>query len=157
MPRVLVGVLLLVAGCSSVRPVASGAVYRSGQLSPPQLAEAVRRHDIKTVVNLRGREPEARWYQVQKAALDRLNVRQIDVAFSGEAPNERQVAELMDVYRRAEKPLLVHSRSANGSVGLASGLYRVGVGRETNDAARKELAFWQWGRLPAIVPGSGYD
>lgn len=149
-------ILLLLTGCTSVVPVREGVLYRSGQLSTSQLETAVRNHDIRTVVNLRGRQPDAKWYQDQKQLLRELRVKQVDVPLDSSVPDADAVDALLATFKEEDKPILVHSYWSHGSAGLASGLYRVAVENESPDVARKELALWQTKSLP-FIPGAQHD
>ena len=140
--------MLAAAGCASVTPVRSGSVYRSGQLSAAQLEDTLKRNDIRTVVNLRGYQPTSKWYKDQTAVVDRLGVEQVDLEIGNAGPTDKQVAELMDVFQRAPKPILVHSYFSKGASGLASGMYRIGVEGERYETAKAELAPWQKPWLP---------
>lgn len=147
--------LLAATGCASVRTVDDGALYRSGQLSGKQLEHVIRTHGIKTVVNLRGIQPDRSWYRDELEVCRRNNVEMIDVALDSGVPERGEVAALLDAYHHAPRPILVHSWSSQGSVGLASGLYRAVVREEPPDQARRELAWWQSSRLPTrFLPGS---
>jgi protein tyrosine/serine phosphatase len=147
--RLAVPFLLSAAlGCTAVQPVREGALYRSGQLSTTQLESAVNEHKIKTVVNLRGKQPEAKWYLDQKRVLKELDVKQVDVPF--DPSNPEAVDELIAVLREEEKPILVHSYWSNGSVGLASGIYRSAIEKQSLETAKKELAFWQRMQAPFL-------
>jgi hypothetical protein len=149
----------LFIGCASVQPVREvreGALYRSGQLSPAQLETAVKEHRIRTVVNLRGKQSDARWYRDQTELLRDLKVKQVDVALGASEPDPEAVAELLATFKEEDKPILVHSYWSQGSAGLASGLYRVAIEKETPDAARRELALWQTKHLP-FIPGGEHD
>jgi hypothetical protein len=148
--------ILAFSGCSTVSPVREGVLYRTGQLSTTQLEKVVNDHGIRTVVNLRGREPGAVWYRDQVRLLENLNVRHIDLPMGDHEPSEDTVAELLDIYRNEPKPILVQSRFSKGAAGLASGLYRAGIEHDSSDRARKELAPWQTKWLP-FVPGSAHD
>ena len=154
------GMLLVLAagagGCASVTPVKQGAVYRSGQLSTAQLEDTIKRNDIRTVVNLRGYQPSSKWYKDQTAVVDRLGVEQVDLEIGNGGPTDKQTAELMDVFQRAPKPILVHSYFSRGSSGLASGMYRMGMEGEKYDSAKAELAVWQKKWLP-IAPQHEHD
>lgn len=148
--RAIVGTLLLLLplGCASLRTVDDGRLYRSGQLTARQLERAIADRGIQTVVNLRGPQPAARWYQAEQEVCRRTGVRMIDVVLDTTAPERGEVAALLDAYHKADSPILVHSWSRYGSVGLASGLYRASILGESNDAARKELAPWMSARWP---------
>src|SRR5436309_561186 len=58
--------------------VIPGRVYRSAQLTPAQLESFVAEHNIKTVVNLRGR-PFNDWYPAQVQLTQKLGISQEDV------------------------------------------------------------------------------
>lgn len=149
-------IALSFGGCTSVRPVREGVLYRSGQLSPTALETTVRDNNIRTVVNLRGKQPDAKWYQDEKRVLRELGVKQVDLSFESTMADPDAVADLLSTFKDEEKPILVHSHWSHGSVGFASGLYRVAVENEKPDLARKELAFWQTQRLP-FMPGADQD
>lgn len=145
-------------GCAGIQPVSTvkdGALYRSGQLTPAKMEIAVREHDIRTVVNLRGRQPDAKWYQDQTRLLKDLRVKQIDVPV-GTAADPDAVEKLLATFKEEDKPILVHSQWPMGSAGFASAVYRVGVAKDPPSDARKELAFWQDRRLP-FIPGAEQD
>jgi hypothetical protein len=142
------------AGMQRVEPVREGVLYRSGQLSPTQLEVAVREHDIRTVVNLRGKS-DAKWYREQAETLKDLKVKQVDMPVGTDADPEA-VAALLATFKGEEKPILVHSYWSKGAAGFASAIYRVGIARESPDEARKELAFWQDKRFH-IIPGAEQD
>ncbi len=155
-PWILSALALCAAGCTSVAPVRQGAVYRSGQLTAAQLEDTIKRNDIRTVVNLRGYQPSSKWYKAQTEVVDRLGVEQVDMEIGNGAPNDKQVAELMDVFQRAPKPILVHSYFSKGATGLASGMYRMGMEGERYNAAKAELAPWQKKWLP-LAPQKEHD
>ncbi len=144
-------VALLMAGlggCASVRPVETGGLYRSGQLSAVQLDRAIDQYNFKTVINLRGPDPDRLWYRQQQEVCQRHGVKQVDVALGTASPSEQEIQTLLATYREAPRPMLVHSWSSQGSVGLASALYRVAVMGEDKVVARKELAPWTSYRWP---------
>jgi protein tyrosine phosphatase (PTP) superfamily phosphohydrolase (DUF442 family) len=146
---VLVALFLIgLGGCASVRPVETGGLYRSGQLSAAQLDRAIDQYDLKTVINLRGPDPDRRWYREQQEVCQRHGVKQVDVAIGTATPSEQEIQTLLATYREAPRPMLVHSWSSQGSVGLASALYRVAVMGEDKVVARKELAPWTSYRWP---------
>ncbi len=86
-----------------------GRVYRSGQLRSIDLARAVRRHGIKTVLNLRGSHPESAWYRAERNATLDAGATQIDIALSScEWMSRDQARMLLRVLETCEYPLLIH-------------------------------------------------
>jgi protein tyrosine phosphatase (PTP) superfamily phosphohydrolase (DUF442 family) len=144
----LVTTAIGLGGCASVRPVEQGALYRSGQLSAAQLDRAIGEHGFRTVVNLRGPDPDRRWYREQQEICQKRGVKQVDIALGSSSPSPQEVETLLATYREAPKPILVHSWSSQGSVGLASALYRVSMLGEPKEVARRELPVWTSYRWP---------
>ena len=53
--------------------VVPGRVYRSAQLSGEALSARIREHGVRTVLNLRGPNPDETWYRRERqATLERL-------------------------------------------------------------------------------------
>src|SRR5262245_50969558 len=98
--------------------VIPGRVYRSAQLTPAQLERVVLEHDIKTVVNLRGR-PFSDWYPAQSETTQGLGVSQEDVTTSANRlPAPGEVRRLIEVFDQSEHPILIHcQRSEERRVG----------------------------------------
>lgn len=140
--------LVVSTGCASLKTVDEGRLYRSGQLTPKQLEQVIAKHDIKTVVNLRGPQPAARWYRAEQQVCQQAGARMVDIALDATAPERGEIAALLETYHSADSPILVHSWSPQGSVGLATGLYRAAILEDSNEAARKELAPWMSARWP---------
>jgi protein tyrosine phosphatase (PTP) superfamily phosphohydrolase (DUF442 family) len=128
--------------------VEQGTLYRSGQLSAAQLDRAIGTYGLKTVVNLRGPDPDRRWYRDQQDVCQKHGVKQVDIALGTQNPSPQEVETLLATYREAPRPILIHSWSSQGSVGLASAMYRVSVLGEDKERASKELAPWTSYRWP---------
>src|SRR3954462_1355337 len=62
--------------------VAPGRVYRSGQMAAGALAKTVRAPGVKTVLNLRGPNPDRAWYRDEVAATTAAGATQVDFAMS---------------------------------------------------------------------------
>lgn len=141
------------AGCATVRPVEPGTVYRAEGLSTSQFEQAVKDNQIRTVVNLRGFDPNARWYKEQVEVCKQLQVKQVDVELAKGDPRREEVIQLLETFKAAEKPILVTGDRRSSDVGFASGLYRIAVLNQPKDQARAELPFWQSERLEAFGVG----
>jgi protein tyrosine phosphatase (PTP) superfamily phosphohydrolase (DUF442 family) len=154
--RGLLGLAMLLGatGCaSSVRTVEPNKCFRSGQLSAAALEKQIQDHKIKTVVNLRGFEPDKKWYIEEREVCRRLGVRHIDVTLDSQRPDREEIIRLLDAYQTADQPILLHSYSSNGRVGFASSLYRMTVLEQPKDQARQEMAFWQNRSVPFVPLG----
>jgi hypothetical protein len=116
--RVLVG--------NNLHTVLAGRVYRSAQLSGPELERLVAARGIRTVVNLRGNAAPLPWYVEECRATTRADVAQEDVCFSaGRLPSPVEVRRLIEVLERGEPPLLLHCRRGADRTGMASAIVRL--------------------------------
>ena len=103
--------------------VKPGILYRSGQLTSNQLAEAVRRYGIRTIVNfqLPGKEMET-----ERAIARTLGVDFVSLPMPGDGFGEeyqfRKVLEIVDDQSR--RPVLVHCARGTCRTGSAVALYR---------------------------------
>lgn len=140
--------LVALAGCMNVRPVERDVLYRSGQLPPVVLEREIKEKKIRTVVNLRGFDPNQVWYLDERKVCERNGVELVDLPIDARHPTSAEVRELLDVYRDAEKPILIHSRWPEGRVGLASALYRTEILDDDSEQAKGELAVWNRTKLP---------
>jgi protein tyrosine phosphatase (PTP) superfamily phosphohydrolase (DUF442 family) len=98
----------------------SAGVFRSGQMRADALANTLKRHAIRTVINLRGPN-EAGWYQAEKAATLAAGATQIDIPMSSCLWMTReQFRTLVELLSAAERPLLIHCSWGSERTGLAS-------------------------------------
>jgi len=65
-----------------------------------------------------------------------------------ELTNE-QAFELIEVMRKAPKPLLIHCRAGADRTGLAAALYVAAISKGGEDAAEEQLSL-RYGHLPAF-------
>lgn len=120
-------------------------LIRSPQPSPDDLRELAREHGIKTVINLRGHEPEREWWQEEHRAAQELGLRFEHFRFSGSKPPEaEQVAAYFALVEDARNwPILVHCWGGSHRTGALSALYRIQYQGWDNERAVEEMeAFW---------------
>jgi uncharacterized protein (TIGR01244 family) len=109
---------------ANLREVDPGRFYRSGQLGPEQLREAIEALGLRTVINLRGYDQRPEWHVAETAVARAAGVAHHDVHLSARhLPRPREVARLLALYREAERPILVHCDSGADRAGEASALY----------------------------------
>lgn len=132
--------------------VIAGELYRSAQPGAEEIDSLVRRHGIKTIINLRN-EDRGAWYAEEKAAADRNNVTLIDYPISSAdilpVENGEELAEIM---RHAEKPILIHCEHGANRTGLASAIYVGAVAKRSEMFSQLQLSPY-YGHVP--IPGIG--
>lgn len=113
-----VGTRLRVHNFGTVVP---GRIYRSAQMEGESLAVAVRDHHIKTVLNLRGSNPDQSWYRAEKAATLAGGATQVDVHMASDLWLTRAEARtLVKILDTCEYPLLIHCQWGSERTGLVS-------------------------------------
>ncbi len=110
-------------GGGNLGVVEPGRIYRSAQLDPPALAEFIRRHGIKTVLNLRGPNPQKAWYQSELQSTLAAGATQVDMPLASDQWLAREQAKaLVEVLDSSEYPILIHCEFGAERTGLVSAL-----------------------------------
>jgi len=105
----------------SVQP---GALYRSAQLKPSRLRKYIQKFGIKSVINLRGVNEKTKWWQAEKAILEKLNVHYYNIPFSASHFSSKEnLHKLLYLYKYAPKPILIHCRDGADRSGEAAALW----------------------------------
>ncbi len=144
--------ILIYAGAiqltGNIDTVERGKLYRSATLSGSDLRAVIRAAHIRTVINLRGSNPNQSWYQDEVAVTNEEHVRRIDLPLSAiHEPNAELLNQLIDALKTSETPILVHCSSGSDRTGLASALYELIVQKKPAYEARQQLSFY-WGHFP---------
>lgn len=132
--------------------VIAGELYRSAQPGTEEIDSLVRRHGIKTIINLRD-EDRGAWYAEEKAAAQRNGMTLVDYPISSGAilPLENS-EELARIMRNAEKPILIHCEHGANRTGLASAIYVGAVAKRSEIFSELQLSPY-YGHVP--IPGIG--
>jgi|GEM_PF-161210 protein tyrosine phosphatase (PTP) superfamily phosphohydrolase (DUF442 family) len=135
----------------NIHEVEAGKVYRSGQLSPSQLASLLREKRIRTVLNLRGEKPGHSWYDEEIQVTRKAGARHISLPMSANVePNEALLTSLIEALASSEQPILIHCEGGADRSGLASALYAFLKGGKSADEANGHLSF-RYGHFPWLT------
>ena len=122
--------------------VAPGALYRSAQPDAAALRAAQARYGIRSVLNLRGHQPDSAWYRAEIAASAQLGLVHADLGLAAEqAPDAATLARLVALMRSLPQPVLIHCRSGADRTGLAAALYMAAVLNRAPEEAAAQLSF----------------
>lgn len=128
--------------------VVSATLFRSGQLRADEWNESFAAHPYRSVLNLRGSQPGASWYRLERAFGAQHGLQHFDVALSPfRAPSMEQMEQLIRMMRAAPKPLLIHCKSGADRTGLVTALYRYGIDNVPATEAKMQLSLW-YGHVP---------
>lgn len=132
--------------------VKPGILYRSGQLNPDQLTQAVARYGIRTVVNFQRTSPPVTQERLlaKKLGVDFLNLPMTGDGFGHEEQFREVLKACDDPHRR---PILIHCARGTCRTGAATALYRFERDGWTIDDVSAEMRRQSYrdGWLPGYV------
>ena len=106
--------------------VQKGQVYRSPQPKGNDLQRAIDELGIKTIINLRGENSGEDWYDDEKRVADENSVELINISMSASRlPHRKDLIKLLDAFKTAPRPILIHCLAGVDRTGEASALYQM--------------------------------
>lgn len=147
--------IILLAGCKYAE-VDPGKLFRSPQLDAKQLNESIHKFGIKTIINLRGPNPGKDWYDQERQVAEAHGVKMIDIPMSaGRLPHKHDLIKLLDAYRTAARPILIHCMAGVDRTGEAAAIYMMlymGATREES----LEMLSEKFGYIESMKPAKKY-
>jgi len=131
--------------------VVPGLVFRGSCPSPESLERMVKRHGIRTVVNLRGLCNDG-WYFDECRIVQKLGISLQDLALAaGRLPPAQEVRRLVKIIENAEYPMFFHCYRGADRTGLASVFVKILRTDAGWDEARGQL-HWRYGHVALSRP-----
>ena len=129
-----------------------GAAYRSAQLDSTTMRLVLDEYDIRTVINLRGENPDRVWYVRERDAVNAAGATLVDIAMSAHSlPPQENLLALYDTFQAAEYPILIHCQAGADRTGAAAAIWLMVM-----RGASREDALWQlsplFGHITAAAP-----
>ncbi len=132
--------------------VEPGRLYRSNHPLPWQLAQAARRHGLRSVINLRGHRENCGSDALGRARAGELGLIHADAPFESRgAPHKDRILRLAGLFAEVPEPVLIHCKSGADRTGLVAGIWLLLHGRGV-DAALGQL-HWRFGHVSASKTG----
>lgn len=125
----------------------SHEAFRSSQPTMWQLRRMVRKHGIKTIVNLKGANPDSAYYLFEREQCEKLGIHLIDVSIASRSvPSVERIRRAKEVFETAEYPIWIHCKAGADRAGIYSTLYqhfRLGIPIAQTD----QLRLWPFGHI----------
>lgn len=152
---IFVVLFMLLSGCRFYE-VDHLKLVRGPQPTPEQLEEAILKYKLKTVINLRGAKPGEGWYDQEKEVADRHSVDLISIGMSAShIPHRKNLIALLEVFKNAVRPILVHCLAGVDRTGEAAALYQMIYMGKSKDQALEMLSP-QFGHFENVMPSKRY-
>jgi protein tyrosine/serine phosphatase len=103
--------------------IREGVAARSSQAHFGGLTRLMRRHGLKSIVNLRGENSDLSWWRYEKRVCAALGARHFDTMLdSRKLPTRAMLVRLMVAFEEAPRPLLLKCSGGNDRTALAAAL-----------------------------------
>jgi protein tyrosine/serine phosphatase len=136
---------------NNFHPIVEGEAYRSGQMSSNELARYVERYGIRSVINLRGPNPEREWYREELEATQSLGLVHENFRMSSRSyVSARRADHLVEIFKAVPKPVLIHCDGGADRAAFAAALYAAEVAKLPLEVAEGQFSPW-YGHLPFIL------
>ena len=125
---------------ANLRAIEDDLAYRSSQPDENMLRDVIAAFGIKTVINLRGENPDKPWWQDEDRVCRELGVELINIPMSAtHMPSNAVLLSLYEALTTAEHPIWLHCQAGADRSGAAAAIWRMSVLGQPRDEAAKEL------------------
>ncbi len=136
--------------------ITPGEAYRSAQMDRDELEYYINKYSLKSIVNLRGKNPGSDWYIEEVTVSSEHGVVHYDIALSASRElTAKEMQALVAIFNSAPRPILIHCKSGADRSGLVSAMWKVIVDKKSKTEAKKQLSIL-YGHIP-IGPTSAMD
>jgi protein tyrosine/serine phosphatase len=136
--------------------VVDGMAYRSAQPDEGLLRDVIGEFGIKTVINLRGENPDQPWWNIERHVCSQLGVTLANIPMSANhLPAPSVLLSLYETLIGAEHPIWIHCMAGSDRTGAASAIWRMSVLQQSREEARSELSL-EYGHIAAATPAMDY-
>lgn len=130
--------------------VVPGEASRSAQAYAGFLGAFLRGRGIRTVINLRGSNPDHGWWRSEKKTSERLGIAHFDVRVNSRTlPARQTLLDLFAAFDRANRPFLIKCSGGQDRTSFASSLYIADrFGWSAAAEAQRQFAGWPYLHMP---------
>ncbi|MBV9046193.1 MAG: hypothetical protein JO294_13790 [Alphaproteobacteria bacterium] len=130
--------------------IVSGEAARAAQAYAGLLGPFLKRHGIRTLINLRGPNPKYGWWNYERRTMAQLHGTHVDIQLdSRHLPKRETLIGLLDAFDTSAKPFLVKCSGGQDRTSFAAALYIVHrEGWSALDRAQAQFARWPYLHFP---------
>lgn len=117
----------------------SNEVYRSSQIrSYNMLHNHIKNNNIKTILNLRGKQEDTTWYIKENKFAKDNNLILINYRLAASfVYSVNKMDDIINTIEKAKKPLLIHCKSGADRTSLVSALYIYSLKKDKKEASKQ--------------------
>jgi hypothetical protein len=108
--------------CDNFGTVIPGCAYRSSQLSAAALEWHITGWGLRSIINLRGSNPDSDWYWQERAVALRHDVRHYDIGLDSRYPYVEELREVIQTLETCPKPVMFHCYSGVDRTGTVAAI-----------------------------------
>ncbi len=130
--------------------IREGEAARSSQAYFGGLAGLMRRHGLKSIVNLRGENSDLSWWRYERRVCESLGARHFDTMLdSRHLPTRAMLTALLDAFYEAPRPLLIKCSGGHDRTALAAALLLIqSDGWSARATAEEQFDAKRYGHAP---------
>ena len=118
-----------------------GKMFRSNQPYPFQIKSDIKKHKIKSIINLRGKRHCSSFY-LEQDFCHKNNLKLYNFPISSrDLPDKKKLIDFNTLLQKIEYPCVMHCKSGADRAGLAAALYLIYKQDYSLLNARKQLTF----------------
>jgi protein tyrosine phosphatase (PTP) superfamily phosphohydrolase (DUF442 family) len=125
----------------------SDEAFRSSQPTMWQLRRIVKKHGIKTILNLKGANAGSAYWAFEREQCEKLGVTLVDISiYSRSVPSAERIRHAKNVFESVEYPIWMHCKAGADRAGIYATLYQY-FRKKIPIAETGQLKLWPFGHI----------
>jgi protein tyrosine phosphatase (PTP) superfamily phosphohydrolase (DUF442 family) len=125
----------------------SDDTFRSSQPTMWQLRRMVKKHGIKTILNLKGANADSAYWAFEREQCEKLGIRLVDIdIYSRETPWPKDIRRAKEVFESIEYPMWMHCKAGADRTGIYATLFQY-FHRHIPIEQTDQLKLWPFGHI----------
>ncbi len=125
----------------------SDDAFRSSQPTMWQLRRVVKKYGIRTIINLKGANPESAYWMLEQEQCEKLGIQLVDVNIkSRESPLPEDLRHAKAVFESIEYPIWMHCKAGADRAGIYATLFQY-FHQQIPIGKTNQLRAWPYGHI----------